>query len=493
MSSIKKLVGETAIYGISSILSRLFNWVILTYYLTRIFDIGEYGVISDLYAWIALLLILFTYRMETAFFRFGQKPEEIEIIFSTSAISLLITTLIFTGTLLLFVQPIANFLKYPTHPDYVVWFLLIVAFDALAAIPFARLRLQNRPLRFMIVKILSVIVNIFFIFFFFEGCPWLIKNGFTLVENIYNENNRLVYIFIANFLASLFTLSLLLPYFFKIRLTFDIILLRKMVIYALPLVMSGIAGVVNQFIGIPMLKELASNDLEYNKAQMGIFGAASKIAVLLNLFTQAFNYASEPFFFRNANREDAKIIYAQVAQAFAIISSVAVLGIMLYIDVIQYFIGENYRQGLGIVPILLIANLFLGLYYSVSVWFKLVDRTNIGGWIAFGGSAITILVNLIFIPLLGYYAPAWAALICYGFMLTVCWVLGQRYYPIKRILLYIGLSIVFYELSLYFRLLLENKIELVLVVNTILFVLYLLILYKMERKDFLQIVYPNKV
>jgi O-antigen/teichoic acid export membrane protein len=490
MSLLKKLASETAIYGISSILSRLLNWVVLTPYLTRIFVPEEYGIVSELYAWIALLLILFTYRMETAFFRFGRAPEEINRTFSTASLSLLLTTVIFTGVGISLAQPVASWLKYPDHPDYVIWFLLIVALDALAAIPFARLRLQNRPMQFMILKTIGIVINIILIFFFFEICPWLLQKGWKWIEIIYDENNRLAYVFIANLLASWGVLLLLLPQYFKIKWLFDTALLRRMVGYALPLVLSGIAGVINQFIGLPMLKELASSDLAYNKAQMGIFGAASKIAVLLNLFTQAFNYATEPFFFRHADRADAKTIYAQVAQAFALVGSISVLGILLYMDVIQYFIGVEYREGLSIVPILLVANLFLGLYYSFSIWFKLSDRTNVGGWIALIGSVITFVINVLFIPLIGYYAPAWAALACYGTMLAVCWGLGQRYYPIAypvgRILAYIGLAMAFYTLSLYVRAFLIHKPTLILLINTILFGSYLAILYGMERRRFLR-------
>ncbi len=496
MSLIKKLAGETAIYGISSILSRLLNWVVLTPYFTRIFAPEEYGIVSELYAWIALLLIVFTYRMETAFFRFGRKPEELTRTFSTASISLLMSTLAFTSVLLLFAPAIANWLKYPEQPDYVVWFLLIVALDALAAIPFARLRLQNRPIRFMFLKTIGIIVNIIFVFFFFEICPWLIEKGWAWIENIYNSQNRLAYVFIANFLASLCTLLLLLPYYFKIKLEFDRVLLQKMLWYALPLVLSGVAGIINQFIGIPLLKELASNDLDYNKAQMGIFGAASKIAVLLNLFTQAFNYAAEPFFFRHADREDSKIIYAQVAQAFAIVGSIAILGILLYMDIIQYFIGASYREGLGIVPILLIANLLLGLYYSVSIWFKLADRTKVGGWISVLGSVITIAINVIFIPALGYFAPAWAALACYGFMLAACWWLGQKYYPIaypvERIILYIATALIFYGVSYYIEMILQSGIIITMLLNTCLFLLYLLLLYRIERNGFWRVLRPKK-
>lgn len=334
-------------------------------------------------------------------------------------------------------------------------------------------------------------MSILYLSFFFEICPWLIERGATWAGIIYNGDNKIVYVFIANFLASLVTLLLLLPAYFKIKLEFDLVLLRKMLVYALPLVLSGIAGIVNQFIGLPFLKALASNDLEYNKAQMGIFSAGSKIAVLLNLFTQAFNYAAEPFFFRNADRADAKVMYAQVAQAFVLVGSIAFLTIMLYMDLIQYFIGRDFREGLGIAPILLIANLLLGLYYSVSIWFKLSDKTNVGGYIAIGGSILTIIINFVFIPIIGYYAPAWAALACYGFMLAMCYWLGQRNYPIDypvgRILGYILIAVGFYGVSLLTNNLLPEILWLRVLFNTLLLGVYLFILYRMEKNGFLRV------
>lgn len=487
MSLLKKLAGETAIYGISSILSRLLNWVVLTPYFTRIFAPAQYGISSDLYTWIALLLVIFTYRMETAFFRFGRQSEDRDRSFATASGGIFMVTLIFTAILLLLQQPIANWLKYPTHPDYIVWLVLIVAADALAAIPFARLRLANRPIQFAFIKTLSIIINILLVFFFFEVCPWLINNGWTWIATIYDENNRIAYIFIANFLASAFTLLQLLPIYFKISLQFDFALLRKMSKYSLPLVFAAIAGVVNQLIGIPMLRFLESD------TAAGIFSAASKLAVLMNLFTQAFNYASEPFFFRHADRTDSKQIYAQVAQAFALVGSIVFLGIMLYLNVIQYFLGKDYREGLGILPIMLLANLFLGLFYSVSIWFKLSDNTNVGGWIAIIGSIITLLINFLFIPnpAVSFYAPAWASLACYGFMLVACYVIGQRKYPIDypvgRILLYIGLALGFYGISVITGSWLVNKLLLQTVVNTALFGIYLLILYRLEKNGFLRV------
>ena len=329
MSLLKKLAGETAIYGTSSILSRLLHYVILTPYFTRVFMQGEYGVVSDMYTWAALLLVLFTYRLETAFFRFGSRDEDMERSFSTASISLLASTVVLTLLFIWCAQPIADWLKYPQHPEYVIWFAFIIAFDALAAIPFARLRLENRPIRFAVIKTLNIVINIFFIFLFLEVWPWLLNHGWNVLESFYRPENRITYVFISNCLASGTVLLLLSPLYFRLRLRLDSELWSRMIIYAAPLVIVGVAGVINQLIGIPMLKELASADLAYNKRMMGIYSAASKLAVLMNLFTQAFNYAAEPFFFKNADRPDKDKVYAQVGQAFALVGSIVFLGIML--------------------------------------------------------------------------------------------------------------------------------------------------------------------
>ncbi len=485
MSLLKKLAGETAIYGTSSILSRLLHYVILTPYFTRVFMQGEYGVVSDMYTWAALLLVLFTYRLETAFFRFGSRDEDMERSFSTASISLMASTLVLAILFIWCAQPVADWLKYPQHPEYVIWFAFIIAFDALTAIPFARLRLENRPMRFAIVKTLNIVVNIFFIFLFLEVWPWMLNNGWGLLESWYHPEQRITYVFFSNFLASGFVLLFLSPMYFRIRLRFDRELWQRMIVYAAPLVIVGIAGVINQLIGIPMLKELASDDLAYNKRMMGVFSAASKLAVLMNLFTQAFNYAAEPFFFRNAGRSDKDKVYAQVGQAFALVGSVVFLGIMLYLDVVQYFIGKDFREGLGVVPLLLMAYLFLGLYYNFSIWYKLADRTMIGGYIALGGSAITIALNVWLIPDYGYYGPGWAALACYLFMAGASYWTGQRYYPINypvgRMAVYILLAVVFYGASEMLKGVINGRIWVSLLINTGLFLGYLGILYFMER------------
>ncbi len=486
MSLLKKLAGETAIYGTSSILSRLLHYVILTPYFTNVFTTGQYGVVSDMYTYAALLLVLFTYRMETAFFRFGTKNKNIQDTFSTASISLIISTITFSGIMIAFAQPLANLLQYPDHADYVMWFALIIAFDALSAIPFARLRLENKPIRFAVIKTLNILVNIFFLFFFLEGCPILIRNGWTFFEHIFDAENRIAYVFISNLLASGAVILFLLPQYFDIKFKFDKNLWKEMLNYSLPLVIVGIAGVINQLISLPMLKYLLGGNQESNLSQVGIYSAAAKLAVLMNLFTQAFNYAAEPFFFRNAERSDSRVIYAQVGQAFALVGSFAFLGIMMYLDIIQLFIGRDFRTGLEIVPILLIAYLFLGLYYNFSIWYKLTNNTKIGAYISLGGSAITLSMNIFLIPVIGYMAPAWAALSCYAFMAAASYVIGRKYYPINypigKIGLYIGLAITCYLFSNFCRTIVDGNLVITLAINTGILLFYTFVIYQIEKK-----------
>ena len=493
MSLIKKLAGETAIYGVSSILSRLLNYLILAPYLTREFTTAEYGIVNDLYTWAALLMILFTYRMETAFFRFGSRDNQLNKAFSTAALSLIGSTLLYFPLIIFFLDPISHFLHYQETPHYIIWFCIIIALDALAAIPFAQLRLQNRPIRFALIKTLNIIVNILFIFFFLEICPLLLKNGIDWASLIYNEEDRVQYLFLANLLASAFTILLLLPAYFKIELQFDRKLWRQMVLYAFPLIIAGVAAVINQLIAYPMLINFLPGSLEENQSAAGLYGAAAKLAILMSLFTQAFNYAAEPFFFRNANKGDSKEVYAQVAQVFALVGCLVFLGIVFYIDIIQYILGKDFRTQLGIVPILLLAYLFLGLFYNFSIWYKLADKTIIGGYIAIIGALITLSLNYILIPnpAVGIYGPAWTALACYFFMTAASYLTGQRYYPIYypigRIAGYILLTLLFYGINLIGRTFYGDTLLLVLGMNTLLLGIYLILLFVWEKSFLLEI------
>jgi len=495
MSILKKLAGETAIYGLSSILSRLLNFVILTPYLTRVFLPGEYGIVSEMYAYVAFLMVLFTFRMETAFFRFGSKENNLERSFRTSALFLILTTFLFSAILILLAQPIADWLQYPDHSEYIIWFVFIIAFDTLAAIPMARLRLENRPILFAVIKTASILVNMAFIFLFLEGLPWLIDQGIEGLAPYYFSDNRILYVFIANFIGSLTPLILLLPQYRKLQFKPDFELWKKMILYALPLMVVGFAAITNQLLNIPLMKAYLPGDLEQNLEQVGIYTGCYKIAILMSLFIQAFNYAAEPFFFRNADRKDSKDIYAMVGQAFAMVGSIGFLGILLYLDLVKHLISSNYWAGLGIVPILLLAFFFLGLYYNFSIWFKLKDKTIYGAFISIGGAIITITLNLWLLPIIGFYGAAWAALACYGFMAMASYLTGRYYYPIAypivNMLAYILLALAFYWLSTFIRTFIEDQTILLLLCNTLLFLFFITLLYLFEKESLAKMNKPS--
>lgn len=465
---IRKFAGETAIYGSSSILGRLLQYVILTPYLTREFAEAEYGVIQIIYTYAGILIVLFTYRMETAFFRFGSREGQMDKAFSTASWSLLLSTLLLFGLGLFFLGPLSEALNFAEHPEYLLLLLSITALDTFAALPFARLRLENRPLRFALARILQIVLNIAFLFIFLE----LIEFG-----------DRISAVFWANLLANGAVLLLLLPVFFRIKFQFDSGLMWQMLRYAMPLVIVGLAAVVNQLIALPLMETWLTGTLEQNRAQAGVYGAALKLAVLMNLFTQAFNYAAEPFFFRNADRADAREHYAQIARMFTLVGCLAFLGVTLYIDLIKYLIGPDLRAGIGIVPIVLMAYLLLGLYYNFSAWYKLADRTWIGAVISTGGVVITLLVNYFTLPSIGYAGAAWAALACYGFMAMASYLSGRRVYPIPyridRMLLYIGITLSIFGAS---QLLRSERDPLNLIANTGLLLVFAGVIYKLEGR-----------
>ena len=478
MSLIKKLAGETAIYGMSSILPRLLNFVLLTPFLTRILSKADYGIFSDLYSYVALFNILLTYRLETAYFRYAQKSEDAQRAFSTATLFLLGSTLLFTLIALFLVQPIANFQRYPDHPEFIVALILILALDTLTAIPFARLRFANRPLRFMGIKLTNVIVNVILVFFYLYFCPVLEQqSAWQWLKILHFKDNMVADVFLANVVGSAVNVLQVLPSYFRISMPLDWVLLRQMLRYSFPLIIAGVAGVINQLIGTPLLKYLGSGNLKSNLADGGIYSAATKIPVMMNLFTQAFNYAAEPFFFRNANEKGSERVYGQVAQAFTLVSCVAFLGIMLNIDWVGLFLGKSFREGLDTVPVLLLANLFLGLFTTFSIWYKLVDRTAVGGWIALGGSLITIVLNVVLIKQgFSYYAPAWTALVCYVFMTVTSYWAGQIYHPIKyplgRMVAYLLLAILAYGLSEVVRYWAKDNLMVILSINFVILLAY---------------------
>lgn len=453
MSLLKKLASETALYGLSSILGRLLTFVFLTPFLTYTFneDRTQMGIQTDVYAWAAFLMILFTYRMETAFFRFGAQPEDRSRAFRTAARALWTSTTVLVTLLVVFSGPIAAALGYADRAHYIVWFAFILGFDALAALPFALLRLEGRALKFAAVRLLNLLLHLGGVLLFLAVLP-------RYAPQWHDPEMGIGYVFLANLLASTVTFLVLLPDYrlaWQQRgVAFDKALLKTMLWYAMPLVIAGFAGIANELLDRLLLKALLPGSPKEVLEQIGVYGACYKIAIFMNLFTQAFNYAAEPFFFRNAKQDYAKPLYANIALLFLLVGCVGFLGIMLFMDVVQYFLASNYREGLVVVPILLLANLFLGLYYNVAVWYKLSDKTRFGAYIALSGASITVVANLVLIPYfiqwgqVGYLGSAWATLGCYMTMVLLAYVFGQRHYAIPyavgRMSLYLGFAVLVY-------------------------------------------------
>ena len=486
MSLLKKLAGDTAIYGISSILSRVLNFLVMTYYLTGAFKRQEFGVVTEMYAFVSILIIFFTYRMETAFFRFGSRDGNLDKAFSTATTALLITTIILTSILVLAAPYLGPIMDSSNYQKYIIWFAFVVAFDALTALPFARLRLTNRPIKFATLKTLNILVNIISLFFFLEALPRLIYSGWEAGTTFYDEADRIKYVFIANFIASAVTFLLLLPDYFKIKFTFDKALLKKMLIYAAPLFVVSIAAVINQHLNIILVKNWATPDEALAKILVGEYGACFKIAMLMSLAIQAFNYAAEPFFFNQSEQKNAKKTYADVGQAFALAGSFIFLGILLYLDIFKHLIrNPNYWVALRIVPILLLANFFLGLYYNFSIWYKLRDRTTMGAYISVAGSIITVGLNFLLIPKIGYMGAAYTAMVCYAFMAAASYLTGQRYYPVPypigKMFTYITLAVGVYFLSDFLKENLGLSVSASLLVNTVLLLIYTLMIGIIER------------
>ncbi|RLD63580.1 MAG: hypothetical protein DRJ01_03365 [Bacteroidetes bacterium] len=432
MNYIKKLAGETMIYGMGTIVPRLLNFLLLTPFYTRVLStIAEYGVITELYSYTAFLMVFLTYGMETAFFRYANNSKNSNSAFTTSLISLSFTSFLFIIFILSFSHSIADIIRYSNNYEYIIYIGFIVAIDAVSSIPFARLRYQNKARKFAVLKIVNVLINISCNFLFFVVFPALIKKSeFSFLSAVYSADIGVGYAFISNLIASTITFILLIPDIFSIKFEFDKKLLKQMLVYAFPLLIVGTAGMINEVSDKFLLKYLLPKNVNAMK-QIGIYGANYKIAVLMTIFIQMFKYAAEPFFFKQANKKNSKAIYAEVMKYFVAFGLLIFLGVTLYIDIFKHFIDARFYSGLRIVPIVLLANLFLGIFYNLSVWYKINNLTKYGAYIALFGATITIILNFIFIPKIGYMASAWATFICYFTMMISSFFLGRKFYLVK--------------------------------------------------------------
>jgi O-antigen/teichoic acid export membrane protein len=489
MSIIKKLAGQTAVYGLSSIVGRFLNYLLVPLY-TGIFKPADYGVSSWFYAFASFAAVIFTYGMETAFFRFANKSEKPKEVFSTTMISILISSLVIGGCIILFATPIAQWTKNEGRESFFIYFTIILAADAISTIPFAWLRLQNEPMRFAMLRLLSIGVNIGLNLLFYLVIPFFVSKG--VFAPLDTEGVDLKWMFIANVASSVVVLPFFMKEFKMIRQGFDKKLWEEMMIYSFPLIFMGFAGMINETLDRMLLKWLIP-DQTVAEFQTGIYSANYKLSILITLFIQAFRFAAEPFFFARAKEEDSKKIYAQVMQYFTIICATIFLVVMLYLDIFKYFIRKPiYWEGLKVVPILLMANIFLGMYYNLSIWYKLTDKTRLGAVVSIMGAVITLILNWLWIPKYGYEGCAWTTLICYLSMAWVSYSLGQKYYPVpyplKRIASFLALSLSIYIISDMLRETFGYSSTLALFVNTLLFALYCFVIFKMEKTEIMKIV-----
>ena len=461
MNPLKKLVGQTAIYGLSSVIGRLLNYLLVPLY-TRYFLPEEYAVVVEVYAYVAFLVVILTYGLETAFFSFSKTFKNVKTVYSTALISLIISSCIFVLLMFLCSSLIADLLGYGILTKYIKWFSIIVAIDAISSITFASLREQERALHFSLLKLVGISSNIILNLYF------IVYKGFGIE-----------YIFIANLISSIITFLCLAPEMLKSSFSFDSRLWRNMMIYALPLLIAGLAGITNETIDRVLLKHLLP-DQGLATHELGLYGAFYKISIIMVLFIQTFRFAAEPFFFDQHKKTDNRQIYADVMKYFVIIMSVIFLSATIYYDVIIKFLGPNFHDSRGflVVSLLLLANLFLGIYFNLSIWYKLTEQTIYGAYFAVFGAIITVILNFILIPKIGFVGSAWATLACYFSMVVISFYFSRRHffipYQTLRISVYLSLM-----LAVYIFVYLTNYN---LLFNSCLLLAFMIFVFAFERK-----------
>ncbi|SKC39703.1 lipopolysaccharide biosynthesis protein [Ohtaekwangia koreensis] len=477
MSKIKRLAGETVLYGLGSILPRFLNFLLVRLH-TGVFAPDAYGVITKLFAYSAVINIIFMFGMETAYFRFANKEgvdeKKIFNIAQTIVISISAAlTLIF----IVFAAPIADMLSIPGKSDYVIWLAFILFIDSLVAIPFARLRLQKRAIKFVIGKLANILIlvglNIYFLYIAFDPARGV---GFVVLANL-----------IANAFYLVFFSRTLLQW----RPEFDRSMFRTMIQYSYPIMLMGLAGMTNEMFSRLTLEWWLPKNFypgQSSEYALGIFGACYKFAILMNLAIQAFRYAAEPFFFSNASDKNSPQLFARVNHYFIIVCCLLLLTVSINLDILKHFLKRpEYWEGLNIVPVLLLGYLFLGVYYNLSAWFKLTDKTYYGTLITITGAVITIAANYILIPIAGYMGSSWATFICYFWMMAMCYILGQKFYPIPYKVIS-GLAYIFITIAIVYlvkSITIENQ-WIATSFHAFVIVLYIIIIFLVERKSFRQ-------
>lgn len=453
MSVLRKFAGQTAIYGLSTIASRILNFFLTPVY-TLVYKPAVYGIFTTLYAYASICNAIMAFGMETTFFRFINKNEgDKEKVYSNTFLVVLLLGLLFLSTTFLFLEPLAEWLQagkqssLADYKRYIQYFIFILFLDALAVIPFARVRAEGKPKRYAIIKFVNILsfisLNLFFIF----GIPFIIRHQlpFSNELSLIYQTEWIGYVFISNLIASGLTLLLLLPELLKLKFNPDKKLVLDMFTYSFPILIANLSFIVNENLDKIFLGQLLPAAI--SEEQVGVYGACSKLAIFLSIFINAFRLGAEPFFFNNAKNSNAKETYAAIMSYFIIALSIIFVGLVANIELLKYFIGEAYWVGLNVVPILLLGYLSLGIYMNLSVWYKLSDQTKYGLYISGIGAVCTIILNLIFIPLWGYMASACISLTVYMLMMILSYAWGQKHYPIpyklKKDIIYIGLAVIF--------------------------------------------------
>ena len=484
MANLKSLAKDTAIYGLSSIVARFINYWLVPIQTSK-FNAhgGQYGIITNVYAYISLLIILLTYGMETTFFRFmskeGENPQKV---YSTTLRLVATTSLVFAVVISLFLQPIASAMGYADHPEYIWVMFITVSIDAFTAIPFAYLRYIHKPIKFASLKIFNISLNIILNLLYLIVLPALKLNPF----GIYDENFRLevVWVFYINLFCTIATLLMLWKELKGIRFGFDQATCKRMLRYTWPLLVMGLAGQLNQAASQILFPYFYDGSVAEARTQLGIYGACIKIAMIMVMITQAFRYAYEPFVFSKSKEQDQKQTYAVAMKYYVVFTLLAFLVVIGYMNILRYLVGASYWEGLRVVPIVMAAEIMFGIFFNLSFWYKLTDRTIWGAYFSAIGAVVLIIVDILLIPRFSYMACAWAGFAAYGISMLISYFAGQKYYPIKypikEILFYVGIALVFFVgMELANRTL---SVWAALVFNTFILLLFAAIVWKKDLK-----------
>ncbi|MFA6769618.1 MAG: oligosaccharide flippase family protein [Bacteroidales bacterium] len=478
---LKQLAGETAIYGFSTIFARVINFVFVPIY-TYTLTTQSYGIAAEFLAYIAILQVLFTLGLETGCFRFANKTENPANVFSNA----LLTTTALSGFFFLFVtifsKNIAEWLGYEEYSFVIIYVVAILMMDSITAILFAKLRFENRPIKFAVFKSIKILSETSFNLLLFFAVPaFLVQNPESLLTTFISRTPDFTYILFAIFLSAIVSVIIFIPDIFKIKIKFTPKLWKEMMIYSLPIMIAGLPGILNDFIDRPLFRFFSPEGVSW-ESSLGIFQAGVKISMLMMLFIQMFRFAAEPFFFAREAQKDSKQLYAKVMEHFTAFGMLIFLGIIFYLDILQYLIGKDFRAGLSIVPIMLFSYLLLGISFNVSMWYKLSGKTKYAIIITACGLPITLAINILFMPVFSYHAAAWAHLLSYLTMLVVSIYLGNKHYPIPykwgKIAGYIIYGLAMYALILIIP---ESNLYIKYLIRTVLILIYILTYLKIEK------------